>query len=52
MYQWYSKAHICYAYLSDIRTAWAVNNPSGHGFDRLSYFKNSNWFTRGWTLQE
>ncbi|KAH8805451.1 heterokaryon incompatibility protein-domain-containing protein [Xylogone sp. PMI_703] len=37
MYQWYKKAEICYAYLSDVPEVT---------------FKKSRWFTRGWTLQE
>ncbi|RKL39440.1 hypothetical protein BFJ72_g6914 [Fusarium proliferatum] len=44
MFAWYSKADICYAYLSDVPT-----------FKPLSYakeFRQSRWFRRGWTLQE
>ncbi|KAF5677448.1 hypothetical protein FCIRC_6720 [Fusarium circinatum] len=44
MFAWYSKADICYAYLSDVPT-----------FKPLSYsteFRQSRWFKRGWTLQE
>ncbi|KAL6907225.1 hypothetical protein GGI43DRAFT_256309 [Trichoderma evansii] len=37
MYLWYFKAHRCYAYLADV--------PS-------TAFEESEWFTRGWTLQE
>ncbi|KAF5587104.1 uncharacterized protein FSUBG_11903 [Fusarium subglutinans] len=43
MFAWYSKADICYAYLSDVPT-----------FKPLSYakeFRQSRWFKRGWTLQ-
>ncbi|EXK46243.1 hypothetical protein FOMG_04449 [Fusarium oxysporum f. sp. melonis 26406] len=43
-YIWYSKADICYAYLSDVPT-----------FKPISYakeFRQSRWFKRGWTLQE
>lgn len=38
MYMWYSKADVCYVYLSDV--------------DEASHWKHSRWFTRGWTLQE
>ncbi|KAE8423525.1 ankyrin repeat-containing domain protein [Aspergillus pseudocaelatus] len=38
MYRWYQEAEVCYAYLADV--------PSRKGF------KESRWFTRGWTLQE
>lgn len=37
MYLWYFKAHRCYAYLADV--------PS-------KTFEESEWFARGWTLQE
>ncbi|KAE9362904.1 HET-domain-containing protein, partial [Stipitochalara longipes BDJ] len=44
MYQWYRKAVACYAYLNDV--------PAG-GEDRVhEYMRRSEWFTRGWTLQE
>ena len=39
MYQWYQDSKICYAYLSDV----------GEG---QKTFKESRWFSRGWTLQE
>ncbi|KAM7185532.1 Heterokaryon incompatibility protein (HET) domain containing protein [Rhypophila sp. PSN 637] len=39
MFNWYHKAIVCYAYLSDV--------------ERLdSTFSESKWHTRGWTLQE
>ncbi|RBR26468.1 uncharacterized protein FIESC28_00762 [Fusarium coffeatum] len=44
MFAWYSKADVCYAYLSNVPT-----------FKPLSYseeFRQSRWFKRGWTLQE
>ncbi|KAK2612718.1 hypothetical protein QQS21_001335 [Conoideocrella luteorostrata] len=40
MFRWYRNAKRCYVYLSD------VSNPSH------SEFRQSRWFTRGWTLQE
>ncbi|KAF1994704.1 HET-domain-containing protein, partial [Amniculicola lignicola CBS 123094] len=40
MYTWYSKSSICYAYLEDIESSDTTN------------LKNSEWFSRGWTLQE
>ena len=45
MYSWYSKAAICYAYLSDVPAEADVHS-------RNSDFTKSRWFTRGWTLQE
>ncbi|KAL0934021.1 het domain protein [Colletotrichum truncatum] len=47
MYRWYQKAKVCYAYLSDVQSATS-NDPS----EAASSFRNSRWFTRGWTLQE
>ncbi|OCT46825.1 hypothetical protein CLCR_01935 [Cladophialophora carrionii] len=41
MFRWYSEAHVCYVHLSDVD-----NDPLS------SSFKNSRWWTRGWTLQE
>jgi hypothetical protein len=46
MYQWYSNAHICYAFLADV--------PYDHPSDvtTSNAFLGSEWFRRGWTLQE
>lgn len=41
MYRYYESAHICYAYLRDV---------SAESFE--DDFSKSEWFTRGWTLQE
>jgi hypothetical protein len=44
MFRWYRNADKCYVYLSDVSTG-----------KKLSWelaFKQSRWFTRGWTLQE
>ena len=41
MFNWYSEAEICLAYLADV----AHNSP-------YKSFSDSVWFTRGWTLQE
>jgi hypothetical protein len=51
MFRWYSNAAKCYVYLSDV---------SAIGLDPIDEslqlwepaFRNSRWFTRGWTLQE
>ena len=46
MYRWYEKAEVCYAYLSDL--SLKVSNEGTGG----KLFRDSRWFTRGWTLQE
>jgi hypothetical protein len=48
MFQWYSQAKVCYAYLSDVTTP---SNDRPEDFD-LEALRKSRWFTRGWTLQE
>ncbi|KAF4880426.1 Vegetative incompatibility protein HET-E-1 [Colletotrichum siamense] len=45
MMSWYEHSQVCYTYLEDVR--------SGLGTDQEEEaFRNSRWFTRGWTLQE
>jgi hypothetical protein len=46
MYQYYAKAWCCIAYLHDVKTR------SCSPLAILQSFKESIWFTRGWTLQE
>jgi hypothetical protein len=41
MFRWYRDAEVCLAYLQDV--------PTSHEMATLA---DSNWFTRGWTLQE
>jgi hypothetical protein len=43
MWTYYSRSNICYVYMADIRDCEA-----GRGIS----FQKSEWFTRGWTLQE
>ncbi|PHH93097.1 hypothetical protein CDD83_949 [Cordyceps sp. RAO-2017] len=45
MFQWYSKASVCYAFLSDVF-------PGDTPGSEASKFSSSRWFGRGWTLQE
>ncbi|KAK4450158.1 hypothetical protein QBC34DRAFT_76996 [Podospora aff. communis PSN243] len=47
MFRWYSKAAICYAYLSDV-----PNKNNQDPAENDSRFRRSRWFERGWTLQE
>ncbi len=44
MFQWYNKASICYAFLSDVDDSQSRTD--------VDEFAISAWFTRGWTLQE
>ena len=49
MFRWYQNAARCYVYLSD------VSKPDNGVDDQREWeeaFRNSRWFTRGWTLQE
>jgi len=52
MFDWYSKAEVCYAYLRDV--SWsAASTPSPQMFrSQDDPTQNSIWFKRGWTLQE
>jgi hypothetical protein len=45
MYRWYEAAAVCYVYLTDVN--WDDN-----GDDVNKSFTHSEWFERGWTLQE
>jgi len=46
MFSWYERSEVCYAYLSDVNST----NQTPQTFN--TEFRNSKWFTRGWTLQE
>ena len=46
MFYWYKKAVRCYVYMSDV--AYTMG---GEPISTMK-FENSQWFTRGWTLQE
>ncbi|EFY94781.2 Heterokaryon incompatibility [Metarhizium robertsii ARSEF 23] len=51
MFRWYGDAKRCYVYLSDVSGPAA----SGRRNSMTSWddaFRQSRWFTRGWTLQE
>jgi ankyrin repeat protein len=52
MFQWYQNANKCYVYLSDVSVDSSVPSdiPSQQTWKQA--FKESRWFTRGWTLQE
>ncbi|KFY35940.1 hypothetical protein V494_05464, partial [Pseudogymnoascus sp. VKM F-4513 (FW-928)] len=46
MFRWYEASAVCYAFLSDVYS----NTPGGGTM--TPDIGSSNWFTRGWTLQE
>ncbi|KAI4280416.1 MAG: hypothetical protein L6R35_005891 [Caloplaca aegaea] len=49
MYKWYRDARFCYVYLNDV--LWEDGTPELYQAS-MDQFRGSNWFTRGWTLQE
>jgi hypothetical protein len=51
MFRWYRDATKCYVYLSDVsRPRSDAANAVSESWE--STFRKSEWFTRGWTLQE
>ena len=52
MYRWYQGAAKCYAYLSDVQVPEEVRDAQAFPISWAQAFCKSNWFTRGWTLQE
>lgn len=47
MYEWYQEATVCFVYLVDL-----PNKGQASMKDRHVAFEKSDWFRRGWTLQE
>jgi tetratricopeptide (TPR) repeat protein len=50
MFQWYKKAAKCYVFLPDVSASTATEIAQQNGWE--ASFRASEWFTRGWTLQE
>jgi hypothetical protein len=51
MFCWYQNAEKCYVYLSDVE--YSTSNGDKESSRRWKpAFRQSRWFTRGWTLQE
>jgi hypothetical protein len=46
MFRWYQRATKCYVYLAD------VSSPGDQTWETETAFRESKWFSRGWTLQE
>ena len=52
MYRWYSRAAKCSVYLSDVSTTKRSRENRDIQNTWEPAFRISNWFSRGWTLQE
>ncbi|KAH6625402.1 heterokaryon incompatibility protein-domain-containing protein [Boeremia exigua] len=50
MFKWYQNSAKCYVYLTDVSLHTSAAALASHGW--RSAFRQSRWFTRGWTLQE
>ncbi|KAF2741889.1 HET domain-containing protein, partial [Sporormia fimetaria CBS 119925] len=50
MFQWYQNATRCYVFLSDVSLSAVTETVPCSDWETL--FRKSEWFTRGWTLQE
>jgi hypothetical protein len=51
MFRWYRDANKCYVYLPDVSRP-RTDSADGSNEAWESPFRKSEWFTRGWTLQE
>jgi hypothetical protein len=52
MFRWYQNANKCYVYLSDVSKPPLDIADKPDQISWESEFRTSQWFTRGWTLQE
>ena len=52
MFRWYQTATKCYVYLSDVSTGKQEASKEASELPWELAFRDSKWFTRGWTLQE
>ncbi|RYN79003.1 hypothetical protein AA0117_g3867 [Alternaria alternata] len=57
MFRWYKNSATCYVYLADVTTkkrrgGRELPDHETPSVTWMSAFRNSRWFTRGWTLQE
>jgi hypothetical protein len=52
MFRWYQSAKKCYVYLSDVQVPEEIIDAYAIRVSWVHAFRQSKWFTRGWTLQE
>jgi hypothetical protein len=52
MFRWYLNAKKCYVYLTDVSAPSHDRDVQPSQSTWEAAFRNSRWFTRGWTLQE
>jgi hypothetical protein len=52
MFSWYQSAAKCYVYLPDVSTREQTSSSIQSEYAWEPSFRTSQWFTRGWTLQE
>jgi hypothetical protein len=52
MFRWYRDATKCYVYLSDVSGSTSNTDNNSPLLPWEPAFRESKWFTRGWTLQE
>jgi Heterokaryon incompatibility protein (HET) len=52
MFRWYQNANKCYVFLSDVPKSANSHDQLSSDMVWKAAFRESKWFTRGWTLQE
>jgi hypothetical protein len=52
MFRWYQRAAKCYVHLSDVFVPDEISDAEAFPLAWQAAFRQSRWFTRGWTLQE
>ena len=54
MYRWYHEPEVCYALLADFSTCTSEASEQARSMDAMQsrFFRESRWYSRGWTLQE
>ncbi|KAH8688669.1 hypothetical protein GQ44DRAFT_802460, partial [Phaeosphaeriaceae sp. PMI808] len=52
MFRWYQKSAQCYVFLADVSIQKRKADNENFQYTWESAFRQSRWFTRGWTLQE